>query len=77
MASLIEQDAQEEMQEKNANKNLKFEEYKINHNILVGKLKNRLVEILLEEDNAKKVAMYDKLILELTRNIVPVIRGRT
>ena len=77
MASLIEQDAQEEMQERNANKTLKYDEYKINHNILVGKLKNRLVEILLEEDNEKKDAMYHRLITELKRNIVPVIKGRS
>ena len=77
MASLIEQDAQEEMQERNANKTLKYDEYKINHNILVGKLKNRLVEILLEEDNEKKDAMYHRLITELKCNIVPVIKGRS
>jgi hypothetical protein len=77
IASLIEQDAQEEMQEKNANKTLKYDEYKINHNILVGKLKNRLVEILLEENNKKKDDMYQRLIAELERNIVPVIRGRS
>jgi IS4 transposase len=57
MASLIQQDAHEEMQKKNAHKTLKYDEYKINHNILVGKLKNRLVEILLEEDPPQKEAM--------------------
>ena len=77
MASLIEQDAHEEMQKKNAHKTLKYDEYKINHNILVGKLKNRLVEIILEEDNAKKDAMFQRLIAELERNIVAVIPGRS
>ena len=77
MASLIEQDAQEEIQEKNVNKTLKYDEYKINHNILVGKLKNRLVEILLEVNNEKKDAMYERLIAELKRNIIPVIKGRS
>lgn len=77
MASLIEQDAHEEMQEKNAHKTLKYDEYKINHNILVGKLKNRLVEILLEEDHSKKDAMFQRLIAELERNIVPIIPGRS
>jgi hypothetical protein len=77
MASLIEQDAQEEMQEKNAGKTLKYNEYKINHNILVGKLKNRLIEILLEDDNLKKDAMFQRLLAELERNIVPIIQGRS
>ena len=62
MASLIEQDALEELQKKNANKMLKYDEYKINHNILLGKLKNRLIEIILEEDDAKKDRMFQRLI---------------
>jgi len=77
MASLIEQDAHEEMQKKNAHKTLKYDDYKINHNILVGKLKNRLVEIILEEDNTKKDAMFQRLIAEMERNIVAVIPGRS
>jgi hypothetical protein len=77
MASLIEQDALEEMQKKNAHKTLKYDEYKINHNILVGKLKNNLVEIILEEDDAKKDEMFQRLIAELERNIIAVIPGRS
>jgi hypothetical protein len=77
IASLIEQDALEEMQKKNAQKKLKYAEYKINHNILVGKLKNHLVEIILEEDNEKKDAMFNRMIAELERNIVAVIPGRS
>jgi hypothetical protein len=77
MASLIEQDAQEEIEKKSANKARKYAAYKINHNILVGKLKNRLVEILLEEDPEKKDAMYQQLITELERNIVAVVQGRS
>lgn len=79
MASLIEQDAQEEKQEeqRKANKPLKYDEYKINHNLLVGKMKNRFVEILLEEDDQKKEQMYRRLLEELKRNIVPVVKGRS
>lgn len=77
IASLIEQDALEEMQKKNAHKTLKYDEYKINHNILVGKMKNRLVEIILEEDNAKKDVMFKRMITEIERNIVAVIPGRS
>ncbi|MFD0676579.1 MULTISPECIES: hypothetical protein [unclassified Paenibacillus] len=40
-------------------------------------MKNRLIEILLEGDNEKKDAMFQRLIAELERNIVPVIQGRS
>lgn len=75
MASIIEQDAQEEVQAQNSNR--KYDEYKINHNILVGKLKNKLVEVLLEDDDEKREVMYRRLVDELTRHIVPVIKGRS
>lgn len=75
MASVIEQDALEEVQAQNSGR--KYDEYNINHNILVGKLKNKLVEIVLEDDDEKRSAMYRRLIHELTRNIVPVIKDRT
>jgi hypothetical protein len=76
MASLIEQDAEEELAAKSTNKSRKYDAYKINTNILVGKLKNRLIEIILEENNEKKDVMYQRLIAELERNIVPIIKGR-
>ena len=60
IASIFEQEAQEELEEKNAKKNLKYE-YKINKNILVGKLKNSLIEILLEDDDEKKTILYARL----------------
>lgn len=75
MASVIEQDALEEVQAQKSRR--KYDVYNINHNILVGKLKNKLVEIVLEDDDEKRSAMYRRLIHELTRNIVPVIKGRT
>jgi len=77
MASLIEQDADEVLQADIANKNLKHEEYKINHNILVGKLKNNLIEILLEEDNTKKDQLYQQLIAEIAQNYCAVVKGRS
>lgn len=77
MASLIEQDAQAKMQEKNASKELNYNEYKSNHNILVGKLKTRLIETLLEENSEKKDAIFRRLFVDLERNIVPVVGGRS
>jgi len=40
------------------------------------KLKNSLIEMLLEEDDDKKGMLYDKFIKEVKRNVVPVIKGR-
>jgi hypothetical protein len=54
LASIFEQEAEEEMREKNRTQTLKYTEYRINKNILVGKLRNRLMEMVLEEDDAQK-----------------------
>lgn len=75
IASIFEQEAEEELKEQNKEKDLKYE-YKINKSILVGKLKNNLIEILLEEEDEKKSKMYDRFIEEIKRNVVPIIRNR-
>lgn len=75
MASIFEQEAQVELKQQHAEKNLKHE-YKINKNILVGKLKNNLIQMLIEEEEEKKSAMYNQFIAEIKRNIVPVIKDR-
>lgn len=76
LASIIEQDAQEELRERNSDKNLKHE-YKVNKNILIGKLKFNLIEILLEDDNEKRHLMYENLIAEIIRNVVPIRKNRS
>jgi hypothetical protein len=75
IASVFEQEAQEELQEKNKKKSLKYE-YKINKNILVGKLKDSLIEMLLEDDNRKKEILYARFLGEIKRNVVPIKKGR-
>lgn len=75
IASLFEQEAQEELNTQNSQKALKHE-YKINKNILVGKMKNNLIEILLEDDEEIKSVLYERFISELKRNVVPVIKDR-
>jgi hypothetical protein len=77
MASLMEQEADESLQQQNKGKTLKHEAYKINTNLLVGKMKNKFIEILLQEDKEEKVKMYQRFICELQRNFVPVIKNRT
>jgi hypothetical protein len=75
LASLIRQDAEEELIEKNKGKELKHE-YKINQNILYGKLKYNLIELLLEENDDKKTLMYNQLLKDIKRNIVPIRKDR-
>lgn len=75
IASIFEQEAEEELNEQNAKKSLKHE-YKINKNILVGKLKNNLIEILLEENSMQKSILYSQFLEEIKRNVVPVIKNR-
>jgi hypothetical protein len=75
LASLISQNAEEELAEKNKNKELKYE-YKINQNILYGKLKFNLIELLLEENDHKKTLMYNTLLKDITKNIVPIRNNR-
>lgn len=75
IASIFEQEAQEELREENLKKSLKYE-YKINKNILVGKLKNSIIEMLLEEDDHEKERLYEKLINAIKRNVIPIRKGR-
>lgn len=77
LASIFEQEAEKEMCEKNRTQTLKYSEYRINRNILVGKLRNRLIEMVLEEDDEKKDVLHAQFLEELQRNLVPVIDGRT
>ncbi|MBT2292979.1 IS4 family transposase [Paenibacillus albidus] len=77
LASIFEEEAEEEMCEKNRTQTLKYSEYRINKNILVGKLRNRLIEMVLEEDDEKKDVLHAQFLEELQRNIVPVFDGRT
>jgi hypothetical protein len=76
IASIFEQEAEAELKEKNQNKTLKYTEYRINKNILLGKLKNRLIEMMLEVDVEKRTVLYGRFLEELQRNIVPVIKDR-
>jgi len=77
MASVFEQEAEAQMKETERTAQLKYTEYRINKNIMVGKLRNRLIEMMLEEDDAKKDILHARFLEELQRNIVPVVQNRT
>lgn len=75
MAAIFKQDAEEELKEKNKDKNLKYE-YSINNNMLFGKLKNYLILLLLEENEEKKLILYKDFIERLQRNVIPIRKNR-
>jgi len=51
-------------------------EYKINNNILFGKLKNQLVLLLLEENEERKLILYKDFIEQIQRTIIPIRNNR-
>lgn len=75
MAAIFKHDAEEQLKEKNKEKNLKYE-YKINNNILFGKLKNQLVLLLLEKNEEKKMILYKDFIEQIQRNVIPIRKNR-
>lgn len=75
MAAIFKHDAEEQLKQKNKDKNLKYE-YKINNNILFGKLKNHLVLLLLEENEEKKLGLYKDFIEQIQKNVIPIRQNR-
>ncbi|MCY6355003.1 IS4 family transposase [Clostridium sp. ZS2-4] len=75
MVSLAKLDANAIIQENNDDKNLKHE-YKVNTNILIGKLKNSLVIMLLEKSPRKRSKILNKIMKEISRNIIPIRSDR-
>lgn len=71
MVSLAKKDANAIIEENNADKNLKYE-YKVNTNILIGKLKTSLVAMLLVRSSKKRRKILNKIMEEISRNIVPI-----
>lgn len=74
-ASMFEQDAEEELAKANKHKKLKHQ-YKINKNILIGKLKDSFIKILLEDNNIKRNILYTKFVHDLRKNVAAVVKGR-
>lgn len=75
MAALAKISADEKIQERNQDKDLKYE-YQTNTNILIGKLKDRLILLLLEPNEQERLAMFNRIIEEIARNSVPIRPGR-
>ncbi len=76
-ASVIEHEAPEEWEAHRDQRQRKYAKYKINTTSVVGKMKTRLIALILEEDPQKQEAAYARWIADLTRNILPIIPGRS
>lgn len=71
MAAFAKMAADDEIQERNEENNLKYE-YKTNVNILVGKLKNKLVLMMLESNEKKRLKILRKIMDQIARNVIPI-----
>lgn len=76
MISLAKMDANALIEEENKGKELKHD-YKVNTNILTGKLKNSLVLMLLEKSPWKRSRMLKKIMKEISRNVIPIRPNRS
>jgi hypothetical protein len=70
---LIHWDLQEEVAAENQGKTRKYQ-YQLNRNLSIGRLKDRLVTLILEQGDLQ--AFYEDLKREMTRNMVPIRPGR-
>ena len=76
MAAIAKSDANETVNEQNEGKNLKYS-YKVNTNILIGKLKDSFVMALLEDNIEKRKKMVDKVMQEIQNNTIPIRPNRS
>ena len=76
MAANAKAEANEAIQEGNKGKVLKYD-YKVNTNILIGKLKDRLILMILESNPRKRTKVLHQIMAELSRNVVPIRPGRS
>ena len=61
---------------KNEDKNLKYK-YKVNTNILIGKFKDSMVLMLLEDNSEKRNSMFHRIMQEISKNMVPIRPNRS
>lgn len=75
MVSLIKNEANETISQNDKGKKLKYT-YKVNTNIIIGKLKESMVRLLLEESPRKRKAMFTRMMVEIIKNKTPIRPGR-
>ena len=75
ISASIKAEADEEIKEDNAQKELKYE-YMTNENILIGKLKDKLIMILLNDNAEQRGMLLDKLIAQISRYRTAIVPDR-
>jgi len=76
ISASIKAESTELIREQNADKELKHE-YVTNENVLIGKLKDKLVMILLNDNADERAILLDKLIEQMARYRTAVIHDRS
>lgn len=75
MIELSKQHSDAIIKEKHKDQNLKLK-YKTNLNVLVGTFKDKLIMVLLEDDDRIRGMMFDKIMKMIARSTVPIRDGR-
>lgn len=75
LVSAIKSETEEIIADKNSGKELKYD-YRTNENLLIGKLKNKLILIILNDNPDQRKLLLDKLIEQISAHKVPVVPGR-
>ena len=75
MVALAKKDANQVIKEDCKNKNLKFE-YKVNTNVLIGKLKDTLIIMIITRNPWNRSKILKSIQGEIERNIIPIRPGR-
>lgn len=76
MAALARNEANEKVAQNSKGKTLKYD-YKVNINMLIGKLKDSLVLMLLEDNPEKRKVMLHEIMEQISKNVVPIRPGRS
>jgi len=62
---------------RNEGKELKYEEYAVNENLLIGRFRNNLIKIFFEKDGRVRALLFEKLLDIISRRTIPIIPGRS
>ena len=76
MVAIAKNEANQKIAQNNKDKELKYE-YIVNTNILIGKLKDSMVLMLLENNSEKRSSMLNSIMQEISRYTVPIRPGRS
>lgn len=76
MVALVKQESNETITQEDEGKQLKHE-YKANTNIVIGKLKNKMVQMLLEDRPERRQVIFHQIIKDISRNKIAIRPGRS